>query len=107
MLGKGTFGEVYLIQNRKTKELTALKVSKKETATQKRALRYIYLEGKLLEKMFHPFIVKLRDFSQSDHYVFLQMDYLSGGELYRLLFKNRRFNNYTTAFYAGEVILAL
>ena len=59
MLGKGSFGEVYLVQKKENKNLYAMKVLKKDKVFQQNLTRYAKTERNVLSYMDHPFIVKL------------------------------------------------
>lgn len=63
MLGKGSFGEVYLVEKVSDKLLYAMKVLSKEKILGKNLSRYALTERNVLSIMNHPFIVKL-------HYAF-------------------------------------
>ena len=60
LLGKGSFGEVYLSSLKsKRKEIFAIKVLSKEKIVKKNLTRYALTEKKILSLVKNPFIVKL------------------------------------------------
>ena len=63
LLGKGAFGEVYLVENMNDKEQYAMKVLDKGMITRQNILRYAMTERKILSTINHPFVVRL-------HYAF-------------------------------------
>lgn len=68
----------------------------------------IYLaERHILEKITHPFIVKLHYAFQTPRKLYLVMDFLPGGELFTTLRKQGRFDEPRTIFYAAEILLAI
>ena len=85
MLGKGAFGEVYLIENILNKELYAMKIMSKQKLNQLNMFEYIWNEKEILIKISHPFIAKLHYAFQNDKFLFLLMQYLPGGSLTNLI----------------------
>lgn len=76
------FGKVYLCRNKLTSELLAMKVISKKLLKKKNNVQYMLSEKNILSKMNHPFIVSLHHAFNSQHKLFLVMDFLSGGELF-------------------------
>ena len=60
MLGKGSFGEVYLVEKINTKNLYAMKVLRKDKIRSMNLVRYAQTERNVLSIMDHPFIVGLK-----------------------------------------------
>jgi serine/threonine protein kinase len=65
------------------------------------------VERTILEKLNHPFIVKLHFAFQTPERLYFVIDFLNGGELFFHLRKEHRFNEDRTRFYASEILLAL
>eukprot|EP01035_Chromulina_nebulosa_P017529 gene17529-23091_t len=86
VIGKGSFGKVFLVREKATKSLYALKV-----------LRYVH----------HPFIVGLNMAFQTADKLFFVLDYCAGGELFFHLGKVGRFSEERSKFYSAQIILAL
>jgi serine/threonine protein kinase len=78
MLGKGSFGEVYLAEKKSTKKMYAIKVLEKDRIFNQNLVRYAKTERNVLSIMNHPFIVKLNFAFQTDKKLFLVMDFCSG-----------------------------
>lgn len=64
-------------------------------------------EREILEKLQHPFIVKLHYAFQTPKKLYFVMDFLNGGELFQHLKREVRFSEERTRFYIAEVILAI
>jgi len=64
-------------------------------------------ERKILEKISHPFIVKLMYAFQNDKKLFLVLDYCPGGELFFYLSNIGRFDEDHARFYACNILLAI
>ena len=78
MLGKGSFGEVYLVEKITTKKLYAMKILKKELIVGQNLTRYAKTERNVLSIMNHPFIVRLNFAFQTDTKLYLLLDYCPG-----------------------------
>src|SRR5947209_1166917 len=63
VIGRGSFGKVFLVRKRDTKELFAMKVLKKENIMARNQLDHTKSERQILQKMNSPFIVNM-------HYAF-------------------------------------
>ena len=61
----------------------------------------------ILERINHPFIVKLHYAFQTPERLYFVIDFLNGGELFFHLRKETKFNEHRARFYAAEIILAL
>ena len=59
-LGRGAFGQVFLVENTKDGKQYAAKVLDKGTILRQNILRYAMTERKILSTINHPFVVKLR-----------------------------------------------
>ena len=60
----------------------AMKILKKSKIRKLKQVKHTMTERKILEKVSHPFIIKLRYAFQSDKKLFFVMDYCPGGELF-------------------------
>lgn len=108
-LGKGGFAKVLLVKkvddnsNRKF----AMKILKKSDLIENRLIEGTILEKNILQKTNHPFIVRLNYSFQTNHKIYLVMEYLSGGDFYQYLRKNSKLREDVACFYIAEVILGL
>lgn len=107
IIGKGTFGKVYLVRKRSDQKYYALKVLKKSDIVVKNTTEYVLAEKHILQNSYHPFIVRLRYAFQDELKLYFVMDYISGGDLFTQLKRKSRFNEQTASFFAAEVVLAL
>ena len=106
-LGKGSFGEVYLVQKINTKEKFAMKVLRKERIMGQNLLKYAIAERNVLSLSNHPFIVKLNFAFQTSSKLFLILEYCCNGDLANHLLYEKRFSESRAKFYICEVLLAL
>ncbi|TPX41293.1 hypothetical protein SeMB42_g05634 [Synchytrium endobioticum] len=112
VLGKGAFGKVTLVEDKRTKELFALKSLKKEHAIENNDIESIKAEltvFRLASASRFPFLVNLYACFQTPDRLNFVMEYAAGGDLMIHLSKNGRFPRNTEGikFYAAELLLAL
>ena len=102
-IGKGSFGEVFLVQHRGTREQFALKQMKQEEEEAKMQSS----EWELLAVIQCPFVVELFHHWEENGRVFLLMEYLPGGELFVLLNKMGKMAEEQARFFVAQIVLAL
>jgi hypothetical protein len=107
VIGKGSFGKVFLVREKSTNIPYALKVLKKEYIIKKNQVEHTLTERSVLGLIHHPFIVGLNMAFQTSDKLFFVLDYCSGGELFFHLGKIGRFSEERAKFYAAQIILAL
>jgi serine/threonine protein kinase len=59
MIGKGTFGKVYMVQNQLNKQIYAMKCIRKDIIVENEQFENIKLEKDILFQVDHPFIVNM------------------------------------------------
>ena len=106
-LGKGSFGEVYLVEKLDTLEQFALKVLRKEKVLGNNLVRYAFTERNILMSISHPFIVKLNYAFQTPEKLVMVMDFCPNGDLGTQLAREKKFPEAKARFYLIEVLLAL
>lgn len=107
-LGSGTFGKVFLVRKIDTRQLFALKViNKADFKIDQDPREAVMAERDIMLKSESPFIVKLWFSFQDERHLYFCIDYVSGGELFRLLRKHKKFKLEEARFYAAEVLLGL
>ena len=106
-LGKGSFGEVYLVKKLNTEEKYAMKVLSKDRIMSQNLLKYAIAERNVLSTSNHPFIVKLNYAFKTSSRLFLVIEYCPNGDLSRHLVFEKRFKEERAKFYLCEVLLDL
>lgn len=106
-LGKGSFGEVYLVEKIDTTEQFALKVLRKDKVLGNNLVRYAFTERNILSAINHPYIVKLHYAFQTSEKLAFVMEYCPGGDLGTHLAREKHFPEEKARFYIVEIILAL
>jgi hypothetical protein len=133
LLGRGDVGKVYLVREKKSDKLFAMKgtpsfplsdhfgklmwcdmfshttvLSKKEMI-ERRKIKRVLAEQEILATANHPFIVTLYHSFQSKEYLYFCMEYCMGGEFFRALQTRpgKCLSEDDARFYAAEVVAAL
>ena len=105
-IGKGSFGEVFLVEHQATREQYALKqMTREKEGSETKKLQDS--EWHLMSAIQCPFVVKLFDHWEDEDKVFLLMEYLPGGDLFVLLNKMGRMSEEQAKFYIAQIVLAL
>ncbi|WWC60801.1 uncharacterized protein I303_103377 [Kwoniella dejecticola CBS 10117] len=109
LLGKGDVGKVYLVKEKKTDKLFAMKVLSKKEMIKRNKIKRALAEQEILATANHPFIVTLFHSFQSQDYLFFVLDYCMGGEFFRALQTRpgKCLSEEHAKFYAAEVTAAL
>ncbi|KAL7415542.1 kinase-like domain-containing protein [Mrakia frigida] len=109
LLGKGDVGKVYLVREKKTDKLFAMKVLSKKEMIKRNKIKRALAEQEILATSNHPFIVTLFHSFQSEDHLFFCMEYCMGGEFFRALQTRpgKCLPEEDARFYAAEVIAAL
>ncbi|KAK2466352.1 hypothetical protein APHAL10511_001994 [Amanita phalloides] len=109
LLGKGDVGRVYLVREKKTAKLFAMKVLSKKEMIERKKIKRALTEQEILATANHPFIVTLYHSFQSEGYLYFCMEYCMGGEFFRALQTrpDKRLPEDGARFYAAEVVAAL
>jgi len=106
-LGKGSFGKVVLVQHKELKTYYAMKILLKEQLKQTNQILHTKSEREILEKICHPFIIKLVFAFQNPEKLFIVTEYMCGGEIFYHLRKEGKFSEARTRLYIAEIVLAL
>lgn len=109
LLGKGDVGKVFLVKEKASKRLYAMKVLSKKEMIERNKIKRALAEQEILATSNHPFIVTLYHSFQSKDHLFLCMEYCMGGEFFRALQtrESKCISEHDAKFYAAEVTAAL
>lgn len=88
-VGTGSSARVHLAKSKLNGKYYAIKAINKKDLVTKRQVEHANNERDVLGSVSHPFLVKLWGSFQSESHVFLVMDYVPGGELFRVLRKKK------------------
>lgn len=107
VLGKGSFGKVFLVRLIATQQVFAMKVLKKSDVVRRRQVEHTKAERRIMGGIDHPFVVPLRFAFQTADKLYMVTDYMTGGELFFHLKKLRTFPEPMVRFFAAELVCAL
>ena len=109
VLGRGAFGFVYLVHNRKNEDRYAMKKISKVTVIEKAQQENITREKTLLASMDHPLLPKLFLSSQDTDCLYLVLELLQGGDLFSALVDrpDQVFDEVHSVFYTACIVEAL
>lgn len=107
IVGKGSFGKVYLVYLPKNNQYYAMKSIRKDIVLDNDSLENIKLEKLILLQVANPFIVSMQYVFQGTYRLYFIMEFIPGGELFQYLREERRFSEYRVKFYAAQIAIAL
>ena len=106
-IGKGGFGKVWKVEQKKSKVSYALKEMEKVRIINKRSVQSVMNERRLLAMIRHPFIVNMQYAYQDREKLYLVMDLMPGGDLRYHIGKQKRFTEAQTRFFISCILCAL
>jgi len=105
-LGKGAFGTVKLVKNRKTGKIYALKSVWKKQVVETGQQGHIMSEKWVMSNLKFPFLCRLNATQKDQHRLFFLMEVCQAGDLFTVLRARTLFPEDTARFYAASVVLA-
>lgn len=107
-IGQGSYGEVYLVRQKETGELFAIKKLHKRDMVKRRQVSHVWLERFVLATVGeHAHVVKMFCSFQDSDYLYLVMEYLPGGDLLSMLMRHSYLPENWVRFYIAELIVAI
>jgi len=106
-IGLGMSGVAYLCQLSQYNKYVVVKMMKKMKLLRMNQVENVMRERAILQQFDCPFIVSGFGSFQDKHYLYLAMEFMAGGELFRLLVEKKKLEVAPARFYAAEVLLAL
>ncbi|MGH0116509.1 UNVERIFIED_CONTAM: hypothetical protein FKN15_009642 [Acipenser sinensis] len=107
IIGRGAFGEVWLVQKKDTGHIYAMKILRKADMLEKEQVAHIRAERDMLVEADGAWVVKMFYSFQDKRNLYLIMEFLPGGDMMTLLMKKDTLTEEETQFYIAETVLAI
>uniref|UniRef100_A0A8C6THQ5 Protein kinase C n=1 Tax=Neogobius melanostomus TaxID=47308 RepID=A0A8C6THQ5_9GOBI len=108
VIGRGSYAKVLLVRLKKSEQLYAMKVVKKELVHDDEDIDWVQTEKHVFEQAStNPFLVGLHSCFQTPSRLFLVIEYVNGGDLMFHMQRQRKLPEEHARFYAAEICIAL
>lgn len=106
-LGNGSFGRVILVKNKHTDKFYALKVLEKKNVVKSRQIEHTINEKKIISCVNFPFIASYVASFKDNSNLYIVLEFVPGGEMFKHLVRTNRFSENLSKFYCAQVVLAI
>ena len=106
-IGRGAYGKILLAEYKKSNDLYAIKVIRKDQIISEDIVDNILLEKQILSCSKNEFILNLSFFFQTKERLYFVTPYMPGGDLYNLLMKKRYLDEKIVKILAAQIAIAL
>jgi serine/threonine protein kinase len=107
VIGVGSFAQVKLAKWKPQLTPVAVKVMRKVHVLKMKQVEHVFAEKRILSLIDSPFIVSFFGSFQNPFSLYCVMEYVPGGELFRLLCERDTLSRSEAAFYTAELTMAL
>ena len=105
LLGKGSFGVVFLAKDKKTNKEFAVKILKKATVTASaKIIEYFNAEKKVMTEICHPNLLHCYDIEEDDTNYYLYLQYCRSGTLTNLIQNKRPLTENQATFFLLQLL---
>jgi len=85
VLGKGSYGQVFLMRNKANKQQIAMKIIEKKYIGSPNMLKSLTREIEIHKSLLHENIIKLHEHAEDKKYIYLVMEYAAKGSLFQFI----------------------
>lgn len=104
-LGKGAYGDVFLVVKNSDRKVYAMKQIQKKKLEREQKEYQAMVEKELLSNFKHPGIVKLRSSFQDKQNLYFVLEYCEGGEFISFIKSNiDKLNEDVKTFYIAQIV---
>ena len=107
LIGKGAYGQVFLVKRKLTDDLYAMKIINTMDNMNKNKLASLQTESKIFDLVTSEYVVKALFKFKHDVFFCFVMEYMHGGDFNRLLQTYGRLEEKIAKFYIAELVLAI
>ena len=105
-LGTGTFGRVVLVKQHSNETHYAMKILEKQKVVKLKQVDHTLNEKRILECVSFPFIVNMVSHFKDNSNLYMVLEFVPGGELFKHLRNVGKFEETHSRFYAAQIVLA-
>ncbi|XP_077587614.1 rho-associated protein kinase 2 [Stigmatopora nigra] len=106
VIGRGAFGEVQLVRHKASRKVYAMKLLSKFEMIKRSDSAFFWEERDIMAFANSPWVVQLCCAFQDEHYLYMVMEYMPGGDLVNLT-STYDVPEKWAKFYTAEVVMAL
>ncbi|CAB1439868.1 unnamed protein product [Pleuronectes platessa] len=106
VIGRGAFGEVHLVRHKASQKVYAMKLLSKFEMIKRSDSAFFWEERDIMAFANSPWVVQLCCAFQDEHYLYMVMEYMPGGDLVNLT-STYDVPEKWAKFYTAEVVMAL
>lgn len=106
-IGCGAYGEVFLVRDKIRFTYHAMKVIDKSVVVERKHIKNIVMEKRILQSIEHPFLISLEAAFKDNVYLYLVSPFINGGELFTNIHKFGGLSENSGKFYAAQIVLAV
>eukprot|EP01025_Chloroclados_australasicus_P023525 TRINITY_DN23824_c0_g1_i1.p1 TRINITY_DN23824_c0_g1~~TRINITY_DN23824_c0_g1_i1.p1 ORF type:complete len:478 (-),score=66.09 TRINITY_DN23824_c0_g1_i1:536-1969(-) len=107
IIGRGAFGEVRVVKEKNSGKICAMKKLRKDEMIRRGQVEHVNAERNVLVEVDSPYVVQLYYSFQDEDFLYLIMEFCSGGDLMTLLMKKDILSDEETRYYMASTISAL
>ncbi|KAL7671394.1 hypothetical protein ACOME3_006292 [Neoechinorhynchus agilis] len=104
-LGTGSFGRVMLVCKKASDDYYAMKILDKQKVVKLKQIEHTLNEKRILSAVDFPFLVNLKYHFKDNSYLYMVLEFVSGGEMFSHLRRVGRFSEPHSRFYASQIVL--